>query len=156
MRALALVVAIWFLSAAQLALGPRLAIFGAQPSFLLCVLAVVGPTVGRQKSTFLGFAIGVISGAIAGINMVHFVISRTVAGFLVGWSNELRIEANVATVAICAAGCTVIAQILLMLLAPPPAIIPYLNATILSAIYNGVIAVPMFLAARQVLGLPKR
>lgn len=147
------VVAVCFYFAAALQpLAPRFALCGLSPDFLLVTLAVFLHFSSRRGGMVLGFAAGVLAGALPGANMAHYVISRTVAGFFGSWARALGVEEGRATAAASAFAITLIAQIVLMFLAPPARIGPFLGATIGSAVVNGVLAIPLYALVSRVLG----
>ena len=97
-----------------------------------------------------------MQGALAGANLTHYVISRCIAGFVASWSRRLRFEMTPITVAISVAAVTVVAQIALMFIAAPTGIFGFLGDTIGSAMYNGVIAIPVYALLKRVLNPPVR
>lgn len=137
--------------AMQMAWPSRWTILGAQPDFLLILLSAFGPFMLRGSGGAFGFALGIIQGAIVGANLTHYVISRTLAGFMLGWFNDLRFVPNGAIVAIVAFIATIFAQVVLMFLAPPPSIGGFLGATIGSAVYNGVLVWPVYALLKRIL-----
>lgn len=143
--------ALWAGAVLQLAWARHLGIYGAQPDFLLVVVSCSGFCLDRTPGTLVGFGAGVFHGALAGANLTHYVISRCVAGFVASWSRNLRFEMTPLTVAIFVACVTVVAQITLMFIAAPSGIAGFLGDTIGSAVYNGVIAIPVYALFRRIL-----
>ncbi|CAN5679680.1 hypothetical protein BH11ARM2_BH11ARM2_21160 [soil metagenome] len=141
-KALVAAIALWMAGGCQATLSPRLGIEGASPDFLLIVLAVLAPWLPRKGAILLGFFAGILHGAVAGANLTAYALSRTIAGFLLGSLGALEMELSVALSMILAALVTMLAGIVSLFLAPPPAIGSFLLATIGSAIYNGVLAAP--------------
>lgn len=128
-----------------------LSIGAARPQFLLAFLTAFALCLPPRGSLLCGFGAGVLQGALAGANLTHYVISRTLSAFLVSWSRSLKLDPKWWVVGLYGAATCFVAQAILMFLAPPPEIGPFLGATILSAFYTGAITVPTFAAARRVL-----
>jgi len=141
---LAIAVGLWFAGGLQQAIAPKLAIAGAHPDFFLISLAAGSLFMGRSQAALLGFLCGLIQGALAGANLMHYVISRSVGGFFAGWSRTTTLEPNAILAAATGFFLTLVSQVLLMFLAPPKQLIPYLTATIIAAAYNGVLVLPVY------------
>ncbi len=147
---------LWLCAALQQAMAHRLVFLGSEPDFLLLALACLSMFCDRSGGALIGFFSGVIYGAIDFANIMHYVISRTVAGFATGWTKSANLQATGVVAAITAAGTTVLARLVLMFLAPPTLITPFLGATIRTAVYNGVLAVPTYLLLKKLMGPPPR
>lgn len=153
--AIVLAVGLWLAGALQQTIAPRITIAGAGPDFLLVALALGSMYFNRARSAGLGFACGVIHGALAGANLMHYAISRTVGGFLIGWMKNTRLEPNLAVAFATGFFLTLVCQILLMFLAPPRDLLPYLGATIGTAAYNGILVVPLYFLMKSLAGPPR-
>jgi rod shape-determining protein MreD len=126
-----------------------------RPDFLLIVLACAGLYCERRNATLLGFGSGLLQGVIAGANMTLYIASRAVAGFLLGCFNTLDVEVNGVLSVINAVILTLIAQLLLLFLgAHHGPLMPYLGGTLVSAVYNGVIALPVYALLNRFLTVP--
>jgi len=145
------VIAIWLAAACQQSLSPRMAIAGSRPDFFLIVLTPLALWSPRKTGTILGFICGLVQGATAGANMVGYTASRTIAGFTISWSKQIGFQPNIVVIAITAGAATVLAQLVLMFLAPPAGVMSFLRDTIGSALYNGVLAVPVYLLLKGIL-----
>lgn len=137
-------VTLWIAAGLQAGLAPYLTLLGAAPDFPLIVLSVLCLFASRTAATVLGFFTGLLYGALAGANLAHYVISRTITGFGAGWANAIGFEPNLWVSAAAAAIGTLVSQFLLLLLAPPASIPAYLGDTIGSAMVNGVLAMPVY------------
>jgi hypothetical protein len=126
----------------QMGILDRYLLLGAQvqlPVVVVCCLALVSrPAAGGA----LGLLSGVLTGALSGATLTHYALGRILAGYFLGTKSETPQSLSSAGLW-CAAG-TLISQGILLLLAPPPAIGPAVGATILTAVYNGVAAIPVF------------
>ena len=147
----AAIAGLWIAGALQQSCSRALSIGPASPDFLIILIAAASPLMSRTGAAFLGFGAGVVQGALPGANLMHYVISRTVAAFFTAWAQDLKLAPHSGTIFLTGVFTTVLAQILFMFLAAPPGIIAYLGATIASAIYNGLLCVPLHGGLRRAL-----
>lgn len=146
---IALIISFWVAAVLQQAVVPRLGIGAAAPDLLLVVALVSAVFFPPSKAAVLGFVAGVVHGAIAGADLAHYAVSRTLVAFAVGYLSGLELDVKPWYVGLTVLGGTVLAQFLMMIPAPPPEIGPYVGATILSAMYNGVLAIPIYALIRR-------
>ncbi|CAN5517390.1 hypothetical protein BH11ARM1_BH11ARM1_09470 [soil metagenome] len=160
MRSLKLVftaiVVIWISGALQQTLAPRIAIFGAMPDFLLIAVTCLGLFMTRWGGALNGFACGIVQGALAGANLASYAISRTLAGFVVGWLGVIELDRSYLLAVTVTVVSTICARLVFMFGAPPPAIIPFLIATISMSVYNGLLAFPVYGLIKRILDPPAR
>ena len=148
-------VALWLAAVCQQALPDRLAIFGARPDFLLVTASCLGLLIPAPGSIVVGFFAGLIHSAMIGANLAQYVLSRMLASYTASRIGEFEIEIGALLAGAATLGITIGAQLLMMFLAPPRSLSGYIGDTIQSAIYNAVIAVPLYAALRPLLK-PKR
>ena len=146
---LALALLFWLAAGIQHGAGTKLAVVGATPDFLLVVALTSSILMRPGTSAGFGFLAGLLQGAMAGANLAHYVISRVITCFFIGYESKLEIGVRVEFAALTVMVGTVVSGVLLTILAPPSEIWPFLRATIGSAIYNGVLAVPTYLLVRR-------
>jgi hypothetical protein len=144
-------VLLWLGAVLQGSLAPRISIFEASPDFLLIFMSVMCLYCTTAGATVLGFFTGLMTGAPSGANLGAYIVSRSFGGFADGWIGSIGFQPNAVWAAVNTAVLTVIAQLLLMFLAPKPGIPAFLAATIASAVYNGVLAMPVYLLLRRIL-----
>lgn len=141
---LIVVLGFWLAAILQQSLAPRLAIGGGSPDFLIlfafCLSLVSRPGAGA----LLGLASGAIQGALTGATLAHFVLSRAAIAFGLSYVDQSGVDLGRRTAAVSIGVATLVSQLVLMLLAPPTEIGPYLRATIFTATYNGVLAIPLY------------
>jgi len=146
---------LWLAAVCQMALAPRMAVAGATPDFPLVVLACGGLYCERKPATVLGFGAGLVQGIVAGANLTLYVASRTIAGFLLGWFNQVGVQVNWVVSCGYAAVVTIVAQFLLMFLgAHHGPLFPFIEGTLATAVYNGVIALPVYALLSRFLSVP--
>lgn len=146
---------LWLASVLQLGLAPGIQIAHAPPDFLLIVLSSAGLYCSRRNTTLIGFGAGLMQGVIAGANMTLYIASRAAVGFLLGCFNTLDVEVNAVLSVISAVAVTLLAQLLLLFLGGHHGpVTPYLAGTLISAVYNGVIALPVYALLNRFLSVP--
>lgn len=149
------VLLLWVAGACQWSLAYQISLGQVGPDFLLAVAVTVGLFANRRCGAGIGFMAGVIHGAVAGGHMAAYTVTRTLVGFLVGWFAGMEFEGNTTVAFIVTAAATVFTQFVFLLLNPRGAIFAALLATIGSAVYNGVLAIPLYALLRRVLDPPR-
>lgn len=148
------VLGIFLAAVLQQALAPHLGFGPMKPDFFLVFLGVSCLFSNRRSGMLIGFFCGIVYGALAGVNLQHFAITRTVAGFVAAWTNDLSFQPSVLVAFLITASLTLFAQLMLMFLAAPGPIGPFLGDTIAGAVYNGVVAMPVYLLLKRFLDPP--
>jgi hypothetical protein len=133
----------------------RWTLFGGGPDYLILVLGGLALFANRSAGAVIGFFDGWIYGALAGANLWQYVLTRTIAGFLIAWMAESGFERNVFSALLVGIAAVFLCRMGLMFLAPPPTIMPFVGDTIRTAVYNGILAVLLFAALNRILG-PRR
>jgi len=146
---------LWFAGALQQAVAYQISAGGVSPDFPLIVIVTLCLFADKRTGSIVGFLAGAIHGAIAGGHMAAYTITRTLIGFLVGWFTGMEFEGNIAVAFIVTAAATICTQLTFLLLTPRGAILPFLLATIGSAMYNGVLAIPLYALLKKVLDSPR-
>lgn len=140
----ACVIVLWLAGGCQVSVSPRVPLFGASPNLFLVALACLAIQSEPRSGAVIGFFAGLFEGCMAGANLAQYAISRCLVGYAVGMLARLEFDSNWVLAAIVAFLTTVASQLILMFMAPPPSVSGFLLATIGSAIYNGVLAIPLF------------
>lgn len=134
----------WIATVLQTSLADKAAVWGARPDFVLAFLAPMALLSRPSGGAVLGGLGGLAQGAMAGANVTHYVLSGAATGFGCAAFRLVGLEMGVILGGVVAAIATIVGQLLLMLLAPPPSIPTFLGATIGMAMYNGVLAMPLY------------
>ncbi|MBL8068718.1 MAG: hypothetical protein JNM28_09735 [Armatimonadetes bacterium] len=126
----------------------RYTLLGAQANLpvvvVLCVSLVSRPAAGGA----FGLLSGILTGGLSGATMMHYAVSRILGGYAIATRGHEEIDGRTAVIWVAAG--TAFCQGILILLAPPNPLLPAVAATMLSAVYNGVAAIPVFaLTARM-------
>lgn len=152
----AFVVCLYLFAVLQQTLPARIAILGARPDFLLLLSIVYSFFLPRSLGAGFGFLCGMFHGALAGVSIAAYISSRSIAAFCAAWSKDLRYELNLAAVAFVTGITTVVAELTWLLISPQPGIGAFLGATIGTAVYNGVLAAPLYALLKRVVDPPRR
>jgi rod shape-determining protein MreD len=150
------IILLWIAGACQLAIAFQISAAGMSPDFPLIVIVTVGLFSNRRTGSIVGFLGGAIHGAVEGGHIAAYTITRTAIGFLVGWFTGMEFEGNIAVAFIVTAAATICTRLTFLLLNPRGAILAFLLATIGSAVYNGVLAMPLYALLKRVLDSPRR
>lgn len=151
MTGLWVILVLWLSAILERGLALHLAVFGAKPDFLLLATSVCGLCLSRPGGALTGFGAGLIQGALIGANLSHYVVSRALAGFVAGWIRHMRFEASAVVIGLTTATISIGAELTFMLTAGPKGIAGFLGDTMGTAIYNGVLAIPVYALLRRVL-----
>lgn len=139
-----LVLSFWLAAVLQQAVVERVQIGGARPDLLLTLALASAVMFAPRFAALFGFVAGLLQGAIAGADLAHFTISYTIVAYFAGYLSWLELDIRAWYVALVVIGGTVTVGLLMMIPAPPSQLWPHLGDTILSAIYNGVLAIPLY------------
>ncbi|MDR3690366.1 MAG: rod shape-determining protein MreD [Fimbriimonas sp.] len=145
----------WLAGSCQQSIAYQLAFAGSPPDFILVAIVTFSLFSDRRNGAVMGFIGGIVQGAASGGHMATYAFTRTILGFMVGWLTSLEFEGNAAVAFIVNAASTCAAQVAFLLLSPKGAIVPFLLATIVSAVYNGVLAIPLYALLKKVSGPPR-
>lgn len=133
------------------ALGPRMVLGGIRPDFYLVGIACASLLAPNPAGIWSGFIGGLLQGMSSGANLFQYVLSRTLTGFAGSRIGGLEIEIGPVLAAVFCALLTLFGQVVLMFVAPPRAIGAFMQDTILTAVYNGVLAIPIYAALRPMM-----
>ena len=151
--AIAAVLLIWLGASLFQGLAFRFSIFGAQPDFLLVFACLFGLFVDARAALIIGFAIGFVQSAIVGSDMWQFIVTRMLAAWLCAFLVENRFQRNVGVGSAATLACSLICGIVFMIIAPQPNIGGTLKATIITALYNAVLAVLAYYPIERAAGV---
>lgn len=145
------IVALWIAAVLQTAVVPHISFLGFSPDLYLVMVGCLSVFSGRAEGALVGFLAGLLQGGLHVMRLAHYIVSRTLTGFLVAWSMKLEIELRPLIVAVIVVLATILAKLLWMFLAAPPGIGAFLADTIRTAVYNGVLAVPVYALLKRIL-----
>lgn len=142
----ALAPAIWLVAAAsaQIALSERIGLGFARPDFLLLCSIFLSLRREINGAAAVGFFAGFLHGAVLNASLGMLVASRTLTAVIASKLFSALIDPGPFTAALVVGACSLFAGILALFLGSPQNILGHLAATIGTAIYNAVLAVPVY------------
>ncbi|MEQ1823954.1 MAG: rod shape-determining protein MreD [Fimbriimonadaceae bacterium] len=147
---------VWLLGVLDFGVAPHMALLGVRPDFLLVGTIAFSQIFPRPGSAGIGFLCGLVRGAIVGANLTHYVLSRTLTGFIGSWFRSSQRGQSALQMFITVVIGTFFAHLVFLMTAAPSNVATFLTDTIIAAIYNGVIAMPMYVLLSKFLGLNSR
>lgn len=145
-------VAVVFSAAAHHAAPGAVSLFGVEPDLGLAAAFALA----ANSRPWAGAAVGWFHGALAGWLAGSSFVAHTWAGCLVGLLASLPKRAQMDMTGPACGGVVALASLVhsvtLVLLAPAPDLGAQLRATILAAVYNGVLAIPIGALLRRAEG----
>ncbi|MBX3112455.1 MAG: hypothetical protein KF857_10640 [Fimbriimonadaceae bacterium] len=130
-------------------LARHLAIYDARPSFLLVLALSYGLSVRPGRAAVVACVSGVLTGGLSGASMAAFTVGRTLVCFFLGFLERVEIKVALPLGAALVAVGTCVDAGFTMLISPPSDIGGFMRATIGSAVYNGVLAFPIYGLVRR-------
>lgn len=155
-RAAALTLAVFLAAIVQATYADAVHIRGARPDVLTATALICALFCDANGGAGVGFVAGVLYASLSGPPRGGFgsiIVSRTLVGFAVGWLEE-RIERDnpFLAVALVTAG-TLLADCLFFLFAPQRGqIAHWARGMMLTTLYNAVLAYPLYLLIRRMVG----
>lgn len=146
---LVLALVFWLAAAFQQAAAPHMRLLGAMPDFLLVSGLTCAVFFEPVVAALFGFIAGVLHGGVTGSDMANLTVSRTLVCYGAGFVSRLQLDVRPWYVSLVVLGGTLAARLLMMIPAPPPEVWPYLRDTIVAAMYNGVLALPLYVLLRR-------
>jgi rod shape-determining protein MreD len=144
------------LAAALQGLYPSwLMISGVKPDLILVVLIWASLRGNPVSGALLGFAAGLIHGAVVGTRFAAFIGTRTMCGFLAGSVTVRLFGENPLVPALAAFGLTVATEFLFLALGPAGGLFASIRLVMIEAGYNAGLVIVMSVISSQ-LALRKR
>lgn len=130
-------------------LTPRFELLGGGIDAIVIVVVSFGLLSRPAAGALLGFFAGFLYGGIAGVSLAHYIFSLSIVGYLAGVASSW--EPTPRTGMLFVAIGTVVFRLILMFTSPQSEIGSLIQATIMSALYNGVLAWPVYALLRRML-----
>lgn len=124
-------------------------IHGAQPDFLLIVLACGGTLLGGSRGAGLGFWAGLLTSALIPGTVGSFLTSRTLAGAFAGWLQGSVIRDSIIVPPLVTLATTLIAEVIYELMAPSHHLRAWAAARGGEIVYNALLAPPVYFLMRR-------
>ena len=144
---------IWLSAGLQQGLAFRLSVIGAQPNFIFVSACILGLLVTTRTALVIGFILGVAESAIVGSDMWQFALTRMFACWICAYLIESRFQRNGGVASLAALICTVVSGLIFLIIAPQPNIMGTVKATIITALYNAVLALLAYYPIEKAAGV---
>jgi rod shape-determining protein MreD len=122
---------------------------GSRPQLVLMVALAVALCSRPGVGALAGFVGALVVAGMVGSNLLSLGVVMTLVGFGFGWVGRSDLEVSLPIGAGVIALGTLAIGLAVTFLSPPSDIAGALRATILSAVYNGVLAVPFYALLRR-------
>lgn len=125
-----------------------LTINGAKPDFILIALIASALMLDPPYGAVLGFAAGLIHGAVVGESLGSFIASRTIIGFLAGMTTVRLFSENPLVPVLAAGGLTFIGEGMFMLANPRGDLADSIIKILITSLFNAVLTLAAFWLVR--------
>ena len=146
----------WISGGLNEGLAKDISLLGAQPDFLLVATIVISMLSDMRGAAIAGFTGGFFQGAITGANMWQYVVTRLLVGWIGGSLIELRFQRNPMIAATACLIATIISGLVFLFLTSQPNIVGSLRDTLISAMYNAVLAALVYAPIEKLSGVKTR
>lgn len=148
---LTIVISLYLATICQVALSPRMAVLEARPAFVVLVVMALALCLRGPAVIWSGFLGGLFLGIATGSDYGPVIFSLILGGWLTYLFQRLDIEIGVILGSIVIGIGTLVTFLLLMFVNPQLGIGGAVQLGIKSAVYNILLAVPIFAALRMIL-----
>jgi len=131
------------------AFDARMEIWGVRPNLGLCVMLLGALFGGPNAGALSGFTLGLLEASFASLYLGSFIVSRTLAGFLVGALDERIFRSSFSVALTVVTIGTAAVEGMFFLFAPQPHVTRWLIRTLGECGYNAALAIPLFLLIRR-------
>ena len=136
-------------AAAQVAIAPKVAVFGARPDFLLVAVTLLSMNRGTDAASIIGFSAGLSHGGVGNTKMAALVISRILAAIAASLVGRTTVAATPITVMGASLAASGVASLAYMLLGVPKDLWGWVLASFGMIIYNTLLVGLFRLIANQ-------
>lgn len=143
-RSLGIIFLFYVSAALEASVSTQAAILGVGPNFLLVVALTCALYLAPATAAAYGFAAGMLLGLISGANLFSYVLSTVIAAYSLAAFQRLEFQVNSVLAAGLVGAGTLIAQLIFMIFAPPSELLVFLGVTLGMAVYNAVLALPLY------------
>ncbi len=135
---------LYLAAAVQMADPTRVSLSTARPDLIAVVGLSWALVVAPVWGTVIGFVMGMLAAASPGMHAFALTFAGVVVGTLAPLSRNYGLEIPIPVGMLLVAVGTLLMRLIAMFLAGPPDLADYIGATILTAVYNGVLAGPAY------------
>ncbi len=144
---------IWIAGGLQQGIAHQVSIFGSPPDYLLTAACILGLLAEPRLALIFGFACGLVEGSIIGTDIFQFVVTRMLVAWLCSYLVENRFQRNFATASATTVACSLVAGIVIMIITLQSHIGLALKDTMITAVYNGVLALLAYVPIERATGV---
>lgn len=114
------------------------------PDIVLTVVLLVGVITGPRRAALQGFIGGYICGVLAGVSLGSFMVSRILAGYVIGLAQNVMVRDNPLVAWASVFVGTVLAEAMMFLMNPtfPPLL--WMETTLKEAILNALLSILIY------------
>jgi hypothetical protein len=141
---------IWISVLLQQSIIGQVTLFGASPDLVLAVCVPLCLLLDQKMSLWLGLFAGLMYGAAAGANLTHYIASYALSIFGLGYAKQIDVTLNSFTIFLLCASTILISKWILIFLAPPAVVFPYLGRSLGPSFYSGLLSIMLFPVFRLV------
>ncbi len=116
---------------------------GGQPDLIAVVVIAVALARGDSEGAIMGFAGGFLRGSIEATSLGTYLLTWTSAGFGAGFLQRYVFVKRTTVGALVIAVATLFMGLAFFILSPPHPPSPYLHTLLPSALWNGLLAIPV-------------
>lgn len=156
-RNVRLVIFLLLASVLHTAFSDKITVWGARPNLALTALLTACLFVDGNTGALLGFFVGLLEGSYAAMYVGSFLVTRTISGWQVGLLEQRVFRDSLPVVFLVVLGGTILTESCFFLFAPKQHLLRWLTwliQTLTGALYNTVLAVPLYLLLRRLI-LPR-
>lgn len=139
----------------QVAIGSQVGLRHAAPNIALTSLACACLFVDSGAAAAFGFTTGLIEASWTSVYIGTFLVSRTFTGFLIGLLEDRVFRDSIPLAIVTVVLATGVAGILFFAFAPQPHADRWFISLLGTAIYNALLAIPIYALMRKVVGRPR-
>ena len=133
----------------QSLVAARVSVLGGEPDFVLTVAAVAALLSNARAGAVTGFTAGLVTASLIGQTVGTFYVSRTLVGWLAGWSTARLYRDNAWVVILGVLLASILSEVIYLLAAPHLSLGHGLKASLLGAVWNAILAYPTMLLLRR-------
>ena len=138
-RAAIIATALVLAAASQVAIAPKVAVFGARPDFLLVAVTLLSMNRGTDAAAVIGFFAGLLHGGVGNTKMAALVISRILGAIAASLVGRTTVAATPLTVMAASLAANGVASLVYMLLGVPKDLWGWVLSTFGMIVYNTVL-----------------
>lgn len=146
----------WIAGGLNEGIAKDLAIFDSAPDFLVVATICISMLGDLRIAATSGFVGGLFQGAIVGANLWQYIATRLIVGWVGGAMIEMRFQRNWMIASLGCLIASLISGLVFLFLTSQPNILGGLKDTIISALYNAVLAAVVFAPIERLSGVKTR